>query len=531
MRLLKHRMSRFAAAVTVSLAVVLSISFSWRVVGAARAAGTQSSPRAEAQPQGTAPGPGTAATPAKPPTVANPHGDIRIACETCHTAESWTTMRKPSLFDHATTGFPLEGMHVQTACKDCHTSKIFSRVATSCADCHRDVHQGRNGLRCQDCHVPVRWVDRSDAVRRHASTTFPLKGVHALLECTRCHVGQDEAHVSRVSSECASCHATEYAATKNPDHAAAGFSQQCETCHDAGRATWGGVGFDHAKTGFALTGAHRPLVCSTCHTSGQYSGLSPSCYACHRPAYERAQDPNHVAASFSTQCTSCHGTTSWAGASFDHSRTAFALTGAHTSTSCTACHTGGRYAGTPTDCYACHRSNYEGTTNPNHVTAGMPTTCLTCHSTSAWQPANFDHARTSFPLTGAHTSTSCTACHTGGRYAGTPTDCYACHRSNYEGTTNPNHAAASFPTLCTNCHTTTGWQPANWNHDTQYFRIYSGRHNGTWSSCTQCHTNSSNYRDFSCFACHSQANTDGHHREVSGYRYDSAACYSCHRGV
>jgi hypothetical protein len=165
------------------------------------------------------------------------------------------------------------------------------------------------------------------------------------------------------------------------------------------------------------------------------------------------------------------------------------------------------------------------------VTSGFPTTCVTCHSTGAWQPASFDHARTSFPLTGAHTSVTCSACHTGGRYTGTPTDCYACHRTNYEATTNPNHTAAAFPTTCTSCHTTAGWQPANWNHDTQYFRINSGPHSPYRSSCTQCHTNPSSYQTFSCFACHGQTDMNNKHSGVSGYRYDSSACYSCHRGV
>ena len=503
------------AAVPLALGLVAGLSA--HRVDAARAAGAQDPP--------------PVATPAKPPAVANPHGDIRIACETCHTAESWTSMRTPSAFDHATTGFLLEGKHLQTACKDCHASKIFSRVATSCADCHRDVHQGRNGLRCQDCHVPLRWVERPDAVRRHASTSFPLQGVHALLECTRCHVGQDEAHATRVASDCVNCHAADYAATQNPPHAAAGFSQQCETCHNPGRATWSGVGFDHTRTGFALTGAHRSLQCVTCHTSGQYTGLAADCYACHRDNYEATANPNHTAAGLPTTCATCHSTTAWQPASFDHARTGFALTGAHTRAACTACHTGGQYAGTPTDCYACHRANYEATTNPNHATAGLPTTCVTCHTTTAWQPASFDHARTAFPLTGAHTRTACTACHTGGQYSGTPTDCYACHRADYEGTASPNHTSAGFPTTCTSCHTTTAWQPANWNHDSLYFRIYSGAHREKWSSCTQCHTNPSSYQVFSCLGCHSQGETDPKHREVSGYRYESTACYSCHRGV
>ena len=62
------------------------------------------------------------------------------------------------------------------------------------------------------------------------------------------------------------------------------------------------------------------------------------------------------------------------------------------------------YTGTPKACIACHTTDYNNTTNPNHITANFPTTCVDCHSTTAWQPATFDHNITQFPLTGAHTN-------------------------------------------------------------------------------------------------------------------------------
>jgi hypothetical protein len=468
---------------------------------------------------------------AKAPTVSNPHGDIKIACETCHTAQSWTAMRVPTEFDHATTGFPLVGKHQNAACKECHASSVFKRVATGCVDCHRDVHQGKNGLRCQECHSPDRWAGRSDALRRHATTGFPLRGIHALIECSRCHGGSGESNIARVSADCISCHAAQFAAARSPDHTAGGFSSECQRCHDAGRTTWGGAGFDHALTGFPLTGAHRALNCTTCHTNGTHAGLSPDCYSCHQPNFAGVQNPNHVASGFSHQCTTCHSTTSWAGASFDHATTGFALTGAHRTATCTGCHAGGRFAGTPTDCYACHQSQFQAAANPNHVASGFSHLCTTCHSTTSWAGASFDHATTGFALTGAHTTASCTTCHAGGRFAGTPTDCNACHQAQYQATTNPNHTAAGFSTQCASCHTTARWQGATFDHDASFFRIYSGRHRNTWSSCTACHPNASSYQSFSCFQCHGQSSTDSKHRGVSGYRYESNACYSCHRRV
>jgi hypothetical protein len=37
------------------------------------------------------------------------------------------------------------------------------------------------------------------------------------------------------------------------------------------------------------------------------------------------------------------------------------------------------------------------------------------------------------------------------------------------------------------------------------------------------------YTLFSCLTgCHARSTTESHHREVSGFRYESAACYACH---
>ena len=152
-----------------------------------------------------------------------------------------------------------------------------------------------------------------------------------------------------------------------------------------------------------------------------------------------------------------------------------------------------------------------------------------CHNTNNWLETNFNHNNTNFPLTGAHTSVDCSSCHTNG-FSGTSTQCYSCHSGNYNNTTNPNHSSLNFSTDCTNCHSTTRWIPSTFNHDSQYFPIYSGKHRGEWNSCTDCHTNPSDYNVFSCLNCHEHNKTsmDSKHRGRSGYSYVSSACYSCH---
>jgi nitrate/TMAO reductase-like tetraheme cytochrome c subunit len=254
--------------------------------------------------------------------------------------------------------------------------------------------------------------------------------------------------------------------------------------------------------------------------------------SCHQKDYAATTNPSHAAGGFPSTCENCHTIVSWRPAKFDHSQTRFPLTGAHTRTDCARCHPGGRYAGTPRDCYSCHQQDYASTTNPNHQASGFPTQCQSCHNTGAWRPANFDHNATRFPLTGAHTSVDCARCHPGGRYTGTPTDCYSCHQSDYAGTTNPNHQSAGFPVQCQSCHSTAAWRPASFDHDGLYFPIYSGRHRGVWSSCSECHVNPGNYGVFECILCHAHSNkaqVDSAHRGRSGYVYASTACYQCHR--
>ena len=110
------------------------------------------------------------------------------------------------------------------------------------------------------------------------------------------------------------------------------------------------------------------------------------------------------------------------------------------------------------------------------------------------------------------------------------TDCYSCHDDDYNSTNDPNHVAAGFPTDCESCHNTVNWDDADFNHDGEWFPIYSGSHRNEWSSCSECHTNSSNYSVFSCITCHehNQSEMNSEHDEVPNYQYNSEACYSCH---
>ncbi|MDD4969235.1 MAG: hypothetical protein PHT07_07360 [Paludibacter sp.] len=439
-------------------------------------------------------------------------------CETCHSTTTWV----PSTFNHSTsTSFPLTGAHIAVDCVTCHKNG-YGAIPTTCVSCHLDNfnsttnpdHIGaRFSTECQTCHTTTAWAPTS--FNHNTATSFPLTGAHITVACYSCHANG----FAGIPTTCVSCHLTNYNSTTNPDHIAAKFSTDCQTCHTTN--AWAPANFNHnIATSFPLTGAHIGVACYSCHANG-FAGISTTCVSCHLANYNATTNPNHITAKFPTTCETCHTTTAWVPSTFNHSTaTTFPLTGAHSTVTCTTCHPSG-FAAIPTTCVSCHLANYNATTNPNHITAKFPTTCETCHTTTAWVPSTFNHSTsTSFPLTGAHTSVACVACHPT-NYAAIPTTCVSCHLTNYNAATNPNHKAnpTVFTTNCTTCHNTTAWSPAPLFNHTAFFPIASGRHSGI--SCATCHTNSANYAVFSCVttACHRTA-----HNQNQG----NAGCYSCH---
>lgn len=458
-------------------------------------------------------------------TEAPNHGlaTFSLDCRSCHEAASaswnYATYKHP-------TGFPLTGGHSGVACVTCHPTG-YTGTSGDCYTCHSadfaattdpDHETGGFTHDCTLCHSINAWIP---AEYDHNATAFPLTGKHLQTACVACHATQ----YAGTPTNCYACHQTDYDQTTEPDHQLAQFDQNCTTCHTT--AAWQPSSFDHAGTGFALTGQHATQLCSSCHSTG-FAGTPTGCYDCHRTDFEAVTDPNHVQQGFSKNCVLCHTTNGWSPSSFDHATTAFPLTGKHVDASCTSCHTSG-YAGTPTDCYSCHQNDFTSVGDPNHVQANFSHVCTECHTTNGWTPASFSHVGTAFPLTGAHVTAICISCHATG-YTSIPTDCNACHQTDYDGTQAPSHAAANFPTTCQTCHATGGWSPANWDHDAQYFPIYSGSHNGKWDNCSDCHNVPTSYATFECILCHEHNKTDMDlkHREQNDYQYLSTACFSCH---
>ncbi len=459
-------------------------------------------------------------------------GGFSQNCETCHTTAAW----QPAQFDHSKSGFPLTGSHMvpPRACADCHVNNNYNITDTTCISCHQTDYQNAKSpvphtgfpTTCQKCHDTIQWTDGKFD---HSQTGFPLTGQHIVppRQCTDCHVNSN---YNLTSTACYSCHQKDFQGAKNPDHVTGGFPQNCEVCHTT--SAWQPAQFDHSKSGFPLTGSHTvpPRQCADCHVNSNYNITNTACISCHQTDYNNAKSPvPHTG--FPTTCEQCHDTVQWTDGKFDHSQTGFPLTGSHTvpPRACTDCHVNNNYNLNSNLCISCHQKDFQNANDPPH--SGFPTTCELCHDTVQWSDGKFDHSQTGFPLTGSHTvpPRACSDCHVNNNYKLNSNLCITCHQIDYQNATNPGHAAQPqfFPTTCQNCHGTTNWLNATFNH-AQFtpFPITHGNANGV---CATCHTNSNDYSVFQCTNCHAKTETDGNHRDVKGYVYNSVNCYQCHR--
>ncbi|MCC6817225.1 MAG: hypothetical protein IT267_12490, partial [Saprospiraceae bacterium] len=454
-------------------------------------------------------------------------------CASCHKESSWV----PSTFDHDGLYFPINsGKHkgVWSQCTECHIDPTKYEIF-QCIGCHinpktNEDHIGIGGYVYQDfaclaCHP------QGDAKMAydHNLGGFPLTGAHIIADCKDCHKTQFKG----TSKECNSCHNLDYNNSLNPDHEILNLSIECAMCHTT-NSGWTPALFPIHDQFWTFTGAHIPVKdnCAKCH-QGNYNNTPNTCVGCHQSDYNTSSNPNHKSLNIPTDCDQCHTTDpGWAPVTFPIHDQYWPFTGSHipVKDNCALCHKNGNYNNTPNTCVGCHLPQYNGSTNPNHKTLNIPTTCDNCHTTDpGWAPATFDIHDQYWMLKGAHLQikNNCTACHNG-NYNNTPNTCYGCHANDYNGANNPPHVSAGFPTTCASCHNETAWIPSSFDHDNMYFPIYSGKHKDEWNTCSQCHTNSSNYKIFTCLPCHPKPQTDSDHNGVQGYSYTSSACYSCH---
>ena len=228
-------------------------------------------------------------------------------------------------------------------------------------------------------------------------------------------------------------------------------------------------------------------------------------------------------------CKDCHEESNWYTIHFDHQQTDYWLVEKHQGVPCLLCHDIKDFQEVEIVCSGCHEDVHQ---------EKLGKQCEQCHSPSGWEVFDVSraHARTTFPLIGAHSRLDCRACHVGeieGEFTMLQSACFACHGELYRQTQNPVHTEMGFSLKCDECHSMFDWHSADFSKHESFFPIFSGAHAGRWQNCTTCHFQAGNYREFSCYLnCHehNKSSTDGHHREVRGYQYDSHFCYSCHPG-
>lgn len=486
--------------------------------------------------------------------------EYRVGCERCHVEHQgrgfelvfWGKEGRAA-FDHAVTGFPLEGRHAALGCESCHAARrirdrpglaaggvnlarTFLGLNASCSSCHGDPHKGQFAPRgCTDCHDEDKW--KPPARFDHDKTGFPLTGSHEAVACASCHKPRPDGSVrfkGVAHPTCASCHRDPHAGR---------MGTACASCHDP--MGWQRIApgrFDHGRTRFPLTGRHEGVACSGCHTRGAGGALKfegtpfASCASCHK-------DPH--AGRLGAVCATCHTTAGFdriQPGQFDHARTAFPLYGKHADVKCDSCHRTGRPRPLRhARCTDCHEDRHAG------QLAGRPDggRCESCHDVNGFEPARFsaeDHARTRMPLTGAHLAVPCDACHREapleriralgvrpppsapprtGQMRFASTACSECHRDPHRGRT------ARFG-ACETCHATAAWNAVRFDHARTGFPLVGGH---ARTPCRSCHGGEGGAvvlgdRPTVCNACHEDPHRGQFARRFGqGGETDCAACH------
>ncbi len=316
------------------------------------------------------------------------------------------------------------------------------------------AHRELDGtLRCTKCH----------AVKRGKS----MDG-----ECLACHDGiraLDEAgrglHGEKKRKECAACH---------KEHAGVDFELIDTAFLDPSS-------FDHSMTGWNLRGKHVDASCEKCHKgefltdavrrrlrskggTRAWIGLEGKCAVCH--------DDPHLG-KLGIDCGSCHFETGFHDVvrdGFDHSKTSWALRGAHGRVDCAACHdsTSAWGARPPHDrCGVCHVDPHRGAA----TIAGAVVDCNACHDEETFRPSTYTverHRNAPFPLEGKHAAVSCDRCHTLTSRGSITVDladagvllrrehelCSDCHADAHNGQLSSRRDGGE----CGSCHTVDGWK-------------------------------------------------------------------------
>lgn len=303
------------------------------------------------------------------------------------------------------------------------------------------------------------------------------------------------------------------------------LKMECTVCHFTDK--WNKIktdGFNHKQTSFPLLGQHKIVECRKCHPTLDFSQAKSECFECHADVHQ---------GTVGRDCENCHNAASWMINNVKpiHQQSGFPLTGAHAAADCQRCHTSAsnlRFNNLRTDCFSCHKQQYDACSTPNHKSSNFSTDCTECHNMTAqsWMSIgkNFHAA---FPLTAGHSNQQCVSCHTTRQYrAPISADCYSCHKKEFDATLKPNHVTSKFDKDCTGCHSIVSWLPTTKNFH-QSFPLTAGHAS---LECISCHFSGDYSVKLSpeCASCHgiSKAAKISNMGHVSVFSKDCALCHT-----
>jgi hypothetical protein len=427
-------------------------------------------------------------------------------CVRCHSEHNGTNHRlvrwpvTRERFDHAQAGWKLEGRHGQLKCVECHTAKYivprdravlkrhdlntaFAALDPSCTACHRDVHAGELGVQCVGCHSQESW--KNPPGFSHERARYPLTGLHARVECGKCHrpAAAADAGTARyrgfaMFQLCESCH-------KDPHGNS--FGGDCARCHltTGWKRIVAGNGFDHSRTDYPLLGRHAAVACRDCHKTENFKTpvAFGRCLDCHQDRhggqFAHREDGG--------DCKSCHDGAGWRPSLFTaaaHARSEYPLTEKHAVVVCAKCHLPrGKdtvYRVSFAACTDCHADRH----NQQFALAPHNNHCQDCHDTGGWKPAAYTvaaHNQTAFALRGAHVAVPCSGCHRPRAgdvlYHPGAANCSDCHQSP--------HGTLAEALRCETCHSVASWRArGRFEHSRTAFALL-GRHAAV--DCLACH--------------------------------------------
>ena len=490
-----------------------------------------------------------------------------VRCHSDHNGEDFQIVKwNPSTFEHKQTGYALEGKHAGLACNKCHSaehvgagdralikvkdlSKTFLGVSEACATCHKDPHQGRLGANCQQCHNFVDWKSVATIKQfDHSKTRYPLTGMHAQVNCEKCHTpGADgkPRYAGIPFGQCADCHT---------DIHHGSFKQSCQSCHTTGgwKKISAGLNqnFDHSKTKYPLLGKHVQVECVQCHAKGDFKKevAFAKCSDCHMPDPHKGQFTKRAGGS---ECAGCHTVEGFKPSTFgvkEHATSAYPLQAKHAEVKCEQCHIP---KGKDTvfkvkfqQCTDCHSDRHAS----QFAAAPWLNRCDQCHNLEGYRPSTFSlakHKQTRFLLTGGHAAVACGECHKDSIAVGDKMtaiyhwqnlDCTSCHNDPHKGQFRERMLRAGLdgkPAGCEACHSTKSWKElSRFDHSKTDFPLV-GAHRAT--ACADCHkppnleTKLTNV-DFKgaptkCEECHE----DIHGKQFA--QNGNTSCVSCHNST